>query len=206
MKKIACIALMAFSLLACKEAAPEKAPVQGGAKPPKKNLVVVVVDLEKVVKEAKLSQEIQADLGIWSENMRRDIQAKADLLKRKDGEFRAQAARMSPDQRAARIQELDSMQQELQQLQNQAQQELERRRGIAGQRMTEKFEPLVQKLAKENGWDVVLNRSEQITIFSNDALDQTDFVIKRLNEMPQEKPADASAPPPAGQVPNLPGK
>ena len=199
MKKTLCAAMLTVTLLACKPAAPEKAAGPGGPKPPKKNPVVVVVDLERVVKETKVSQQIQADLSAWGENMRREIQGKAELLKQKDGEFRAQAPKMSPDLRATRIHELEAMQQELQQLQSQAQQELERRRNLAGQKMTENFQPLVSQLARENGWDVVLNKSEQFTIFSNDVMDQTDFVIQRLNAAPQEKPAIAA--PSAGSTP-----
>jgi len=209
MKKSLGAALLVLALLACKPAQTEKAAGPGAPKPPKRNLVIVFVDIEKVVKEAKVSQQIQAELSAWSENMRREIQAKADVLKQKDAEFRAVAGRMSPDQRSARIQELESMQQELQQLQGQAQQELEKRRSLAGQKMTEQFEPLIRKLAKDNGWDVVLNRSEQISVFSDEALDQTDYVIQRLNADHPGQPA-AGTPPasplPGGQVPALPGK
>jgi outer membrane protein len=208
MKKIVLTALFIIPLLACKPAAPTKPLGQGAPKPPKKNPVVVMVDQEKVVKEAKVSQEIQAELSALSENMRREIQGKAEILKQKDSEFRAQAPRLSADQRAARIHELESMQQELQQLQSQAQQELDRRRNLAGQKMTETFQPLVSQLARENGWDVVLNKSEQFTIFSDEAMDQTDYVIQRLNAAPQEKPG-AGTPPggpaPSSQVPQLPG-
>lgn len=208
MKKIVLTALLIIPLLCCKPPAPAKPVGQGAPKPPKKNPVVVMVDLEKVVKEAKVSQEIQAELSAWGENMRREIQGKADILKQKDSEFRAQAQRLSPDQRAARIHELESMQQELQQLQSQAQQELDRRRNLAGQKMTEQFQPLVSQLAKDNGWDVVLNKSEQITIFSDEAMDQTDYVIQRLNSAPQEKPGVGTppgGPAPSTQAPHLPG-
>ena len=199
MKKTLLAALLILPLLACKPAAPEKAAGPGAPKPAKKNPVVVVVDLERVVKETKLSQQIQAELNAWGENMRHEIQGKAELLKQKDGEFRAQAPKMSPEQRAARIRELETMQQELQQLQSQAQQELDRRRSLAGQKMTEKFQPLVSQLARDNGWDVVLNKSEQFTIFSTEVMDQTDFVIQRLNAAPQEKPAATA--PSAGPAP-----
>lgn len=209
MRKIALAALLLVWFAACKTAAPEKAAGQPAPKPPKKNPVVVVLDVERVVKETKISQEIQDELNAWGQNMQAQLQAKAETLKQKDAEFRAAAMRLSPEQRNRKISELEAMQQELQQLQSQAQQEFERRQGLAGQKMSEKFEPLVKKLAGENGWDVVLNKTGQNTIFTNDALDQTDYVIQHLNSAPANQGAKepkASPSPGAQEPPAQPSK
>jgi outer membrane protein len=181
MKKLALAALLLAWLAACKTAGPEKVEGQPAPKPPKRNPVVVVVDVERIVKETKMSQDIQNELNAWGQGMQAQLQAKAEAFKQKDAEFRAEAMRLSPQLRDQRIRELEAMQQDLQQLQGQAQQEFERRQSLAGQKMSEKFEPLVRTLAGENGWDVVLNKAAQNTIFANDALDQTDYVIQRLN-------------------------
>jgi outer membrane protein len=201
MKKIALAALLLAWLAACKTAGPEKAAGQPAPKPPKKNPVVVVVDVERIVKETKMSQDIQNELNAWGQNMQAQLQAKAEAFKQKDAEFRAEAIRLSPQQRDQRIRELEAMQQDLQQLQAQAQQEFERRQGLAGQKMSEKFEPLVRTLASENGWDVVLNKAAQNTIFANDALDQTDYVIQRLNSTGGIPGSKEPAPAPATGAP-----
>lgn len=209
MKKIALAALLLVWFAACKTPGPEKAAGQPAPKPPKKNPVLVVLDVERIVKETKISQDIQDELNTWGQDMQAQLRSKAETLRQKDAQFRAEAARLSPPQRDERIRELEGMQQELQQLQNQAQQEFERRQGLAGQKMSEKFEPLVRKLANENGWDVVLNKSGQNTIFTNDALDQTDFVIQHLNSLPATKGSDEpKATPPSGTpaAPSQPAK
>ena len=185
MKKIFALALVACFALACKTAGPAApATTSGkGAKPAKANPVVVVIDVERIMHEAKLSKTLQEDLKTWAEGMQGQLRARAEEIQK------AEAAKSKP------AKEIEAQKQELFQMQQAAKQEFQGRQEAAADRMKKAFDPLMQTLAKENGWDVVLNKNEQVTIFASNALDQTDFVIQSLDAAPAPAPA---APAPEG--------
>lgn len=188
----ATLAVCLTSFLACKPAAPAAPAVSGGnvaAKPAKANPVVVVLDMDRLMGESNLSKGLHEELKAWAEAKQGELKARADAIQK------AEAAKTKP---AA---EIEGMKRELFQMQEMAKQEFQQRQVEAAERMKKTFDPLVQSLAKENGWDVVLNKSEQLAIYTGDALDQTEFVLARLNVAPATAPAPAVTPAPAPAKP-----
>ncbi len=173
--------IAAFALtLACKPASTSTPATGGtGAKPAKANPVIVVLNVERIMHESKLSKDIQADLKSWAEGIQGQLQSHAEVIRKAEAD------------KSKSPKELDAMKSELFQMQQQAKNEFQQRQEAAADQMKKAFDPLVQRLAKENGWDVVLNENEQITIFASNALDQTDFVIQQLNAAPAPSPAPA---------------
>ena len=193
MKRSVYVATLAVCLtlfLACKPAAPAApaTPAASGgtvaAKPAKANPVVVVLDMDRLMGESNLSKGLHAELKAWAEGKQAELKGRAEAIQK------VEAAKSKP---AA---EIEGMKRELFQMQEMAKQEFQQRQVEAADRMKKTFDPLVQSLAKENGWDVVLNKSEQLAIYTGDALDQTEFVLSRLNAAPAAAPADATAPAP----------
>jgi Skp family chaperone for outer membrane proteins len=183
-RKLATATLAAGLLLAsCKgPSTPAADGGKGGPKPPKANPVVVVLDMGRLMSESALFQSLQQELKTWAEGKQNDLRTRAQALQ-------AQSAGMKPA-------EVEAARRQLLQEQEIAKQEFQRRQGEAADRMKKAFEPVIQSLAKENGWDVVLNKNEQLTIFVGEALDQTDFVLARFNATPTGAAAPA-APAPA---------
>ncbi len=173
MRKILALVLVSFLAVACKTANPAgPATSSTGAKPAKANPVIVVLNVERIMHESKLSKDIQADLKSWAEGIQGQLQSRAEVIRK------AEAGKSKSPK------ELDAMKGELFQMQQQAKNEFQQRQEAAADQMKKAFDPVVQRLAKENGWDVVLNENEQITIFASNALDQTDYVIQQLNAAP----------------------
>jgi len=188
MNKSVYAAVLAAGLLlaACKGASSPATPGgNSGAKPAKANPVVVVLDMDRLMGDSNLSKGLHEELKAWAEGKQAELKARAEAIQR------AEAAKAKPA-------ELEAMKRDLFQMQEMAKQEFQQRQTGAADRMKKTFDPLVQSLAKENGWDVVLNKNEQLTIFAGDALDQTDFVLARLNKASDAK-APAASPAPAGQ-------
>lgn len=186
MKKFFALALVACFALACKTAGPAgttgTATSGKGAKPAKANPVVVVIDVERIMKEAKLAKGLQDDLKTWAEGMQGQLRTRAEEIQK------AEAAKSRP------AKEIEAQKQELFQMQQMAKQEFQGRQEAAAERMKKAFDPLMQTLAKENGWDVILNKSEQVTLFASEAMDQTDFVIQSLDTAPAPTAAQPEAP------------
>jgi outer membrane protein len=174
MKKLWMIAFAAFLIVACKGGG-ENAPAGvaagvEGPKPPKKNPVVVVLDIERIIKESKMSHQLQSDLQSWADSTRSQLQSTAEEIHKAETDGKIPAK------------QLEGLKERLYQAQEQAKQEYQRRQDEAGEQMKKTFDPLIQTLAKENGWDIVLNKADQITIWTSDVLDQTDYVIHRLDQ------------------------
>ena len=66
------------------------------------------------------------------------------------------------------------------QIQQKAQQEYQQRQQGAEERLRAAFEPVLDTVAKENGWDVILNKTERL-LWSSEAVDQTEQVLARFN-------------------------
>ncbi len=189
MKKLWIAALVALLALAAATVYAEKAASE---KPTKKNPVVVVVDMGQIVRESTLSKQIQAKLQSWGEGMRAQMEPKIKAYQEKEAAFKKDEAKLSSADKAKRSQELDALRGELQQMQTKAQQEYQQRQQAAGERMQAAFGPLMDSLAKEKGWDVVLNKGQQDVIWASDAVDQTAVVLARFNAQAPAAPAAAA--------------
>jgi Skp family chaperone for outer membrane proteins len=171
MNKSVCAAVLAAGLLltACKSASSPATPANNsGAKPAKANPVVVVLDMNRLMGDSKLSKSLHEELKNWAESKQSELKARAAAVQQ------AEAAKEKPAV-------IEAMKRDLFQMQEMAKQEFQQRQEEAADRMKKTFDPLVQTLAKENGWDVILNRTAEGTIYTGEALDQTDYVLAKLN-------------------------
>ncbi len=181
MKRLLIAASAACLLMACTAGGGQKTGTPG-AKAPKKNPVIVVLDVEKIIKESAPSKQIQSDLTAWADSAKAQIQAKAQEVDR------AQAA-------GRPAKEVEGLKMATMQMQQQAREEFQKRQNEASDKMRETFNPVIDTLAKETGWDLVLNKQDQVTIWAGDAMDQTDLVIQRLNAASSTKAPAAPAKP-----------
>ena len=189
-KTLLALTLVACTALACKSTgAPATKAGEGGAKPPKANPVVVVLNMDKIMGESTLSKSLHTELKAWTDAKQSELRTKTEAI---------QAAMANKSKNPA---ELESMKRDLMQFQEAANQEYKQRQMGAADRMKQTFGPLVISLAKENGWDVVINKSSDATVYTGEALDQTDFVLAKLNAALEKKASEPAAAPAAAPAP-----
>ncbi len=171
MKKVALVLLsIPFLLfLACSSGNGSVAVAKDGLKRVKKKPVIVLIDVGRIMKESEPSKAIEAKLQEWARGVH-------DNLRQKVAEYRAAKAMKRTSAR-----KLKEMAGELQRLQQSAGMEYRKRQNQAGEAMNKIFNPLIASLARKNGWDVVVNKSGQAIVWSSNALDETDYVLNRLN-------------------------
>ncbi len=182
MKKILLLALAVSLFVGCAKGPAGKAASADGAKPAVKNPVVVVLDVQRIMKEAKPSQEIQKNLNDWAESTMAEMRAKMEAFQKAKAEKKFSRTRLA------------AMEKDLQDLRQKDNEEYQKRRQAAADKMKGIMDPLIEKLAKENGWDVILNKVDQVTIWSSSALDQTDYVIQQINKTKVDTGKKAEAP------------
>lgn len=185
MKRTVVLLLVVLSLALAGCSKNEVKPVTKGAlKPAKKNPVIVTIDLDRITKESKAGKTRYAEIKKWAE-------ARQEEIGKKVAEIRAAEAMGKTSGRR-----LQAMQDEVGRMGKQSQEEFNKRRMQAADEMTKLFDPLIDKLAKQNGWDVVLNKVPQVSVWTSDALDETDYVIAQLNKTGAAAPAETPGVPP----------
>jgi Skp family chaperone for outer membrane proteins len=181
------LALLALATWGADSRQPAPAPKAAGAR------VVVVVDMGHIFKDSKFAKQIQEEFKTWEDNIKAEVQPKLDLLKQKQEALKDPEGKLTPQQKEDLNKELAALQNDLMQRQRQAQQEFKQKQEDAGRRLQEKVDPILQKLADENGWDVILNKGQD-ALWVRDAADVTDMVMSRLDAETPDAPAPAAAP------------
>jgi len=171
MKRTVVLLLVVLSLALAGCSKNEVKPVAKGAlKPAKKNPVIVVVDLKRVTMESEAGKARFEAIKQWAQKRQAEIRQKI-------AEYNASEAMGKTSRK-----KLKEMQAEISRLSQESSREFDKRRIQSGEEMTKLFDPLIDKLAKKNGWDIVLNKSGQGDLWTSDALDETDYVIAQLSK------------------------
>jgi|APIni6443716594_1056825.scaffolds.fasta_scaffold124233_1 outer membrane protein len=158
-------------------------------KPTKKSVVVVIVDVSRIARESNLAKSVQAEFQAWGDGVKVALQPKSEALRVKQEALKTEGAKLTADQKQVREKEIATLQLEMNQMQQKAQQEYQQRQQGAEERLRAAFEPVLDAVAKENGWDVVLNKADRL-LWTSEAVDQTEQVLTRFN-------AAYTVPPPA---------
>jgi outer membrane protein len=193
-----CLLLAASAVWATDTRVPASTPPAQSAavKPTKKNVVVVVVDISRIARESNLAKSVQAEFQAWGDGVKATLQPKGDALRAKQEALKTEGAKLTADQKQVREKEIAALQLELNQLQQRAQQEYQQRQQGADERLRAAFEPVLDAVAKENGWDVILNKADRL-LWTSEAVDQTDQVLARFNAAYTIPPPAAPAAAPA---------
>jgi Skp family chaperone for outer membrane proteins len=196
-------ALFAVATAATLAADAPKPAAQAKPKPTKKSVVVVAIDMNKIKQDSQLAQRLGNDLTAAENALRTQMQPKIQEFQQKRQAFNAAPETMPASEKESKGKELQAMQQDLMAMQDKAKGDMQAKQEAAIKYFTETLKGVVEKLAKENGWDFTINKSEDISLWTSEAVDQTDIVLERLNALPIPSPlptAAAAAP----KVPEVP--
>ena len=188
-------------LLACCSilAATDQKDKTAKPKPAKKNPAVVVLDMDRLVKESTLAQKYQGEIKAMNDSLQAQFQPRMQAFQQKRNEYQADEAKLSPEEKDRRQKELQALQQQVMDVQQKSRADLQKKQEATSKLFHDHLMNLIKSLAQENGWDLIVNRSEEVSIWSSEALDNTDFVLEKLNSLPDPPApkADTSADPQA---------
>ncbi len=138
---------------------------------------IASMDYEAVLAAMPETKTMSDDLEAFSKTKGEDLQKRLQAFQTEAEEFQKTASTMPEAQRQAKYAELEKKQNELQQMQQTAQNDLMKRRDTAIKPIMDKLNASVEKVAKANGWDFVIDSSAFIYKAGPDA---TDAVKKDL--------------------------
>lgn len=169
----------------------------------KKPTVVVVIDRARIIQESKVYQEIQDEYTAWEEGFRAKVQPRVELLRAKqrelgvgpenEGQDPESKPKLPEAERAKLQKEIDELKAEIDKYQVDGRKAYEEMQKAGSQRVMATLRQVIDKLAAENGWEVVLNQDDLNVVWYVNAANQTEAVLAKIEKA--KKPAAAPAPP-----------
>ena len=138
---------------------------------------VASMDYEAVLAAMPETKKMTTDLDTFSKTKGDELQKQAEAFQKEVQQYQADGAKLTEAQRTAKEGELQKKQQNLQQLQQTAQNDLAQRRDAAVKPIIDKLNNAVAKVAKDNGFDFIIDSTALIYKGGPDA---TPLVKKEL--------------------------
>ena len=138
---------------------------------------VASMDYEAVLSAMPETKKMTTDLDTFSKTKSDELNKQAEAFHKEVQQYQAEGAKLTEAQRTAKEAELQKKQQNLQQLQQTAQKDLATKRDTAVKPIIEKLNNAVEKVAKANGFDFIVDSTALIYKAGPDA---TPLVKKEL--------------------------
>jgi outer membrane protein len=138
---------------------------------------IALVDLQRVLLETSHGKSAKADLEKALAKSTAKLERKAADLQKSYEDLRAKATMLAESELYKRQQDLMIAEQELQQLYMEAQEDLAKKEGLLMEKIYKNASTIVAQMAKDEGIQIVLVRSELTVLYANPQLDITNKVI-----------------------------
>jgi len=136
------------------------------------------VDIQKVMNECQAGIEAKKAIAKEMEKLQRLFGEKQKELQAIKESFEKQAPMLNPEARAAKEKEFQAKVRDYQRWLDDNQKEIQQK-GLEMERtIAQGLQKVIKKIGEEEGYTLVLDRNENILLFSSKAIDFTDRVIK----------------------------
>jgi len=142
------------------------------------DLKIGVVDMQRAINECQAGKEARkADIKEMEKYQRQGAEKQQELQTMKDN-LDKQAPMLTQEARSAKERELQIKAREFQRWQEDIQAEINQKRMELGQNVQVGLRRIIKKLAEDEGFTIVLEKNENIVLFSVKTVDLTDRIIK----------------------------
>lgn len=130
---------------------------------------IAALDYEQVLSIMPETKKVSTDLEAFSKSKEAELKKLDDAFKVDVQKYQAEGAKMTEAQRTAKEAELQKTGQNLQQMAATAQQDLLKKRETLLKPVVDKLNAAIEKAAKTNGWDFIIDASALIYRGGTDA-------------------------------------
>jgi outer membrane protein len=145
------------------------------------DLKIAYVDIQKAVNECNAGKEAKKTIVKEAEKLHRQLTEKQKELQTMKESYDKQALMLTPDARTTKEKEIQNKFREFQRWQEDAQNELNQKRGDAERSIYVGLQKVVQKIGADEGYTFILERNENIVLYASKTIDITDRVIKTFD-------------------------
>ena len=139
------------------------------------------LDIQKAVNECQAGKEAKKNLLTEAEKFQKIVGEKQKELQGMKESLEKQAPMLTQEARASREKEFQNRGREFQRWVEDSQNELNQKRVETERKVAQELFKVVQKIGAEEGYTVILERNENIVLFTTNAIDLTERVIKAFD-------------------------
>ena len=144
---------------------------------------IAILDIERCMKESsegkRITESLKKDLETMQQRYTKAQKELSDLQK----EIDKQSLMLSTEAKETKQNEYDKKNRELTYLNEDLTEEAQTVQQNANQKILKELYAIIQSVAKQQGFDLVLEKSTSSILYSADALDITEQIIKEINKV-----------------------
>ncbi|HWP35409.1 MAG TPA: OmpH family outer membrane protein [Thermodesulfobacteriota bacterium] len=157
------------------------AGAEPAAPPPAGEIRIGYVDLQRAIFASQAGKEARRVLDERTERLKKDFERREEELRRLRAEYLKQSAVLSPDARAEKERELQLKTRELQRLQQDYEDELNRKDAELSKRILSEVREIVRQVGGRGNYTLILEKNSAGVLYAASGVDLTDEVIRAYN-------------------------
>jgi outer membrane protein len=170
MKRLMLLAVVLFTLVAV--------PVAIAAD----SMKLGYVDLQKALNLSAAGKAAKDKMKAKFKNYETDVQKKQEELKKLKEDLEKQAMLLSAEARAVKERDYQQKVKDYQRLTKDIQEELQQTDAEFTRKILEEIFKVVQQIGKQEGYSIILEKTESSILYANEGIDMTDRVIQAFDK------------------------
>lgn len=143
---------------------------------------IAIVDLYRVLNESEAGKKARSELESLIKTKQSAIEEKGKNIEALKADIDKQSAVITADAKKAKEDELEKLLKDYQRMVTDSQAEVRKRETELTSEILKQAREAINKLAKEGGYSLVLEKADGLVLYYASSLDITEKVIKKLNE------------------------
>lgn len=140
------------------------------------------VDLHQVLEESQKGQQLKAELEQEFNTKQQQLDQKQQEVMQRRQRMEQQAMMMSEEKRQQEAMELQQEMEQLQQTYLELQNELAQQEATATRELFDEMRTIAEEIAEEEGFTMVIEKTDTSILYAVDGLDLTDQLIERFDQ------------------------
>lgn len=140
------------------------------------------IDMQKAIQETSVGKKAKRELEKEFNAKKAELQKKEGDLKKMSEDLEKKSAALSDDARAKKQQELQQEMLKFQREVGESQLNIQKKERELTSPILEKLQAAIEKVAKDGGYTMILEKSEQSVIWAKKEIDLTDAVVKEFEK------------------------
>lgn len=149
-------------------------------------LKIGVVDLYKVLNESEEGKKAVGELQNMLEQRQKALEEKQKKIQTLKEELEKKRSVLSEDARKSKEEEIERLGRDLQRTAADYQVELQKKQNEITQSMLKEIRQIINEFAQKEGYNLILEKAEQVILFTTPEVDITDKIISIFNQKTQQ--------------------
>jgi len=142
---------------------------------------IAYVDLQKALNLSKAGIEAKNEIAAQVQKYEDEFKSKQEDLQKLKEELEKQAVLLSDSAKAQKERDFQQNVKELQRFQKDVKEELQQQDADATKRILNELFEILQKLGKDSGYQMIIEKNEGAVIYADESVDLTDELIKAFD-------------------------